>query len=178
MRSISLLSQWSFSVLNALFLRVTFHYILVHRAGVFQHVTTAVTALSPGQEWLWEAEEPFQLPRQVLWLLPTVQPCLAWGCLMEGALVLPPQTRHYTSLGGTFFLTLLHRLWETKAVRTFRHMHLCTTAVGINKDKRNTAKLCQTGTLSLKVTQVSVYSYCWRSFPPFQLLTIFSPWLV
>lgn len=72
----------------------------------------------------------------------------------------------------------LHRLWETKAARTFRHMHLCTTAVGINKDKRNTVKLCQTGTLSLKVTQVSVYSYCWRSFPPFQLLTIFSPWLV
>ena len=38
--------------------------------------------------------------------------------------------------------------------------NICTTAIEINKDKRNTAKLCHVGTLSLKVTQVSVHGYC------------------
>lgn len=50
-------------------------------------------------------------------------------------------------------------------------LDICTTAIQINKDKRNTAKLCYLGTLSLKVTQVSVCGYCWRRFPSFPITT-------
>lgn len=50
MMALSHRSKWSFSVLNALYLRVMFHYNVVHWAEVLQHVTRAVTQVSP---WPW-----------------------------------------------------------------------------------------------------------------------------